>query len=94
MCRHCENCGRFVIIPCDGITDRLAAAHISQAGVIPGKGRVPHMIESTSSATRRGGRGERRAIRTCPNHDMLPHLAGRLPLTAPMDDEQIARIEG
>jgi trimethylamine--corrinoid protein Co-methyltransferase len=52
------------------------------------------MTESTSSATRRGGRGERRAIRTCPNHDMLPHLTGRLPLTAPMDDEQIARIEG
>jgi hypothetical protein len=25
---------------------------------------------------------------------MLPHLTGRLPLTAPMDDEQIARIEG
>ena len=51
------------------------------------------MIESTSSATRRGGRSERRAIRTRPNHDMLPHLTGRLPLTAPMDDEQIVRID-
>ena len=51
------------------------------------------MTESTSSATRRGGRGERRAIRTRPDHAMLPHLTGKLPLTAPMDDEQIARID-
>ena len=51
------------------------------------------MTESTSSATRRGGRGERRAIRTRPDHAMLPHLTGKLPLTAPMDDEQIVRTD-
>jgi trimethylamine--corrinoid protein Co-methyltransferase len=51
------------------------------------------MTEELSPATRRGGRGERRAIRTRPNHDMLPYLTGRLPLTAPMDEDQIARID-
>jgi trimethylamine--corrinoid protein Co-methyltransferase len=42
---------------------------------------------------RRGGRRERRNLRTRPDHAMLPQLTGRLPLTAPMDAEQIERID-
>ncbi len=42
---------------------------------------------------RRGGRRERRDLRTRPDHDMLPGLTGRLPLTEPMDAEQIERID-
>ena len=42
---------------------------------------------------RRGGRRERRDLRTRPDHAMLPQLTGRLPLTAPMDAEQIERID-
>jgi trimethylamine--corrinoid protein Co-methyltransferase len=42
---------------------------------------------------RRGGRRERRDLRTRPDHAMLPQLTGRLPLTAPMDTEQIERID-
>ena len=44
-------------------------------------------------ATRRGGRGERRAIRTKPNHQMLGHLKGRLPLTEPMSLDQVEMID-
>ena len=42
---------------------------------------------------RRGGRRERRDLRTRPDHAMLPQLTGRLPLTEPMDGEQIERID-
>ena len=42
---------------------------------------------------RRGGRRERRDLRTRPDHAMLPQLTGRLPLTAPMDAKQIERID-
>ena len=42
---------------------------------------------------RRGGRRERRDLRTRPDHAMLPQLTGRLPLTAPRDAEQIERID-
>ena len=42
---------------------------------------------------RRGGRRERRDQRTRPDHAMLPSLTGRLPLTEPMDEEQIERID-
>jgi trimethylamine--corrinoid protein Co-methyltransferase len=42
---------------------------------------------------RRGGRRERRDLRTRPDHAMLPQLTGRLPLTEPMDAEQIERID-
>ena len=44
-------------------------------------------------ASRRGGRGERRALRTKPNHNMLPHLHGQLPLTQPMSQDQVEMIE-
>ena len=44
-------------------------------------------------ASRRGGRGERRALRTKPNHNMLPHLHGQLPLTQPMSQDQVEMID-
>ena len=44
-------------------------------------------------AVRRGGRGARRAIRTAVDTTMLPALRRRLPLTEPMDAEQVARID-
>ena len=47
----------------------------------------------TADAKRRGGRRERRDLRTRPDHAMLPTLAGQLPLTEPMDQEQIERID-
>ena len=47
----------------------------------------------TPDAKRRGGRRERRDLRTSPDHAMLPTLAGQLPLTEPMDQEQIERID-
>ena len=43
--------------------------------------------------TRRGGRGSRREIRTAIDDAMLPALKRGLPLTEPMDEEQIARID-
>ena len=49
--------------------------------------------EASQEQRRRGGRRERRDLRTRPDHDMLPSLTGRLPLTEPMDAEQIARID-
>ena len=42
---------------------------------------------------RRGGRRERRDLRTRPDHAMLPSLTGRLPLTEPMNADQIERID-
>ena len=42
---------------------------------------------------RRGGRRERRDLRTRPDNDMLPTLTVSLPLTEPMDAEQIDRID-
>ena len=42
---------------------------------------------------RRGGRRERRDLRTRPDNDMLPTLTISLPLTEPMDAEQIDRID-
>ena len=47
----------------------------------------------TPDAKRRGGRRERRDLRTTPDHAMLPTLTGKLPLTEPMDQEQIERID-
>ena len=44
---------------------------------------------SQQDLRRRGGRRERRDLRTRPDHAMLPSLTGRLPLTEPMDEEQI-----
>ena len=47
----------------------------------------------SEAAARRGGRGSRRALRTSLLEDMLPTLDGKLPLTEPMDGEQIERID-
>jgi len=44
-------------------------------------------------ATRRGGRGARRELRTTRSEKMLPTLRRSLPLVEPMDTEQIARID-
>ena len=43
--------------------------------------------------TRRGGRGSRHEIRTAVSDEMLPALHRRLPLTEPMTQEQLARID-
>lgn len=43
--------------------------------------------------SRRGGRGSRRELRTAVDTSMLPALRRRLPLTEPMDGEQIAKID-
>ncbi|MEM7190108.1 MAG: trimethylamine methyltransferase family protein [Pseudomonadota bacterium] len=43
--------------------------------------------------TRRGGRGSRREIRTAVDTTMLPALKRRLPLTEPMSQEQVERID-
>ena len=48
---------------------------------------------SQQDLRRRGGRRERRDLRTRPDHAMLPSLTGRLPLTEPMDEEQIERLD-
>ncbi|MBT6416091.1 trimethylamine methyltransferase family protein, partial [Candidatus Puniceispirillum sp.] len=42
---------------------------------------------------RAGGRSSRRAKRALHVPPMLPTLENRLPLTAPMDEDQIARID-
>lgn len=43
--------------------------------------------------TRRGGRGARREIRTAHDFTMLPALERKIPLTEPMDEEQIKKID-
>ncbi|MEM7058527.1 MAG: trimethylamine methyltransferase family protein [Pseudomonadota bacterium] len=43
--------------------------------------------------TRRGGRGSRREIRSAISDEMLPALKRRLPLTEPMTQEQIEKID-
>ena len=44
--------------------------------------------------TERRGRGTRRAERQVTDTVMLPALKRQLPLTEPMDQEQIERIDG
>ena len=51
------------------------------------------MCADSKAATRRGGRSERRAIRTKPAFDMLPHLHSKLPVTEMMDEEQVHAID-
>lgn len=46
-----------------------------------------------AKATRRGGRGSRRAVRTAVTDAMLPALKRRLPLVEPMDAAQVDRID-
>ena len=48
---------------------------------------------TASSKTRRGGRGSRRELRAAISDEMLPALKRRLPLTEPMDQEQIEKID-
>ena len=50
-------------------------------------------VDNQAAPTRRGGRGERRALRTKPDQTMLGHLEGRLPLTEPMSQDQIEAID-
>lgn len=52
------------------------------------------MTDQTSiGKTRRGGRGARREIRTAHDFTMLPALERKLPLTEPMDEEQVEKID-
>jgi len=48
---------------------------------------------STATRTRTGGRAGRRAIRTAPDHAMLPALQRKLPLCEPMVEEQIRKLD-
>jgi trimethylamine---corrinoid protein Co-methyltransferase len=50
------------------------------------------MTDATGT-TRRGGRGSRRALRSAIDVNMLPHLTRNLPLTEPMDQDQIEKID-
>jgi len=49
--------------------------------------------DSVITRSRSGGRSARKAIRSAPNHLMLPGLTRNLPLCEPMDEEQILRID-
>ena len=49
--------------------------------------------EKPDLKARRGGRGERRALRTKVNDAMLPNLKRNMPLIEPMDQEQIEKID-
>jgi trimethylamine--corrinoid protein Co-methyltransferase len=51
-------------------------------------------VTTEAKRSRGGGRAARRARRTAPQHRMLPALTRHLPLCAPMDPEQVARIDG
>lgn len=51
------------------------------------------MSEDPDLKSRRGGRRERRAIRTAISDDMLPHLSRRLPLIEPLSPEEIEKID-
>ncbi|MEM8840315.1 MAG: trimethylamine methyltransferase family protein [Pseudomonadota bacterium] len=50
-------------------------------------------VVAEEKRSRRGGRGSRREIRTAVSNHMLPALKRRLPLTEPMTQEQIERID-
>ena len=49
--------------------------------------------EKLDLKARRGGRGERRALRTKVNDTMLPNLKRNMPLVEPMNREQIEKID-
>ena len=49
--------------------------------------------EKLDLKARRGGRGERRALRTKVNDAMLPNLKRNMPLVEPMNQEQIEKID-
>ncbi|WP_428671463.1 trimethylamine methyltransferase family protein, partial [Roseibium sp.] len=48
---------------------------------------------SVATRSRSGGRAGRRAIRTAPDHRMLPGLTRKLPLCEPLDEDQIRRLD-
>lgn len=48
---------------------------------------------SVAQRSRSGGRAGRRAIRTAPDHTMLPGLRRTLPLCEPLDEEQIRKLD-
>jgi trimethylamine---corrinoid protein Co-methyltransferase len=48
---------------------------------------------ATRIRTRAGGRSARRALRSAPQHDMLPGLRNTLPLCEVMDGSQVERID-
>ncbi|MEO0979232.1 MAG: trimethylamine methyltransferase family protein, partial [Pseudomonadota bacterium] len=48
---------------------------------------------SVAVRSRSGGRAGRRALRTAPDHDMLPGLTRNLPLCEPLDDDQIRKLD-
>ncbi|MEQ8375291.1 MAG: trimethylamine methyltransferase family protein, partial [Roseibium aggregatum] len=48
---------------------------------------------SVAQRSRSGGRAGRRAIRTAPDHTMLPGLRRTLPLCEPMDEEQVRKLD-
>ncbi len=50
-------------------------------------------MEVMEKQTRRGGRGARRTLRDTHDIAMLPGLENTLPLTEPMDEEQVGRID-
>lgn len=49
--------------------------------------------EQMSTRGRRGGRGARREIRTAHDFTMLPALKRQIPLTEPMDEEQVEKLD-
>jgi trimethylamine--corrinoid protein Co-methyltransferase len=51
------------------------------------------MEQPPSLNSRRGGRRERRQIRTQPRNDMLPALRRNMPLVEPLSQEQIEKID-
>jgi trimethylamine--corrinoid protein Co-methyltransferase len=50
-------------------------------------------VDGDVPRSRRGGRGARREIRTAHDFTMLPALKRKLPLTEPMDAEQVEKID-
>ncbi|MDE0211372.1 MAG: trimethylamine methyltransferase family protein [Boseongicola sp.] len=52
------------------------------------------MVAQEAPRARAGGRAARRALRTAPSFDMLPTLAGTLPLCEVMDESGVERIDG
>ncbi len=51
------------------------------------------MVAQEAPRARAGGRAARRALRTAPSFDMLPTLAGTLPLCEVMDESGVERID-
>lgn len=51
------------------------------------------IVEEQTQRSRRGGRGARRDLRTAVDTTMLPALKRNLPLTEPMNEEQVLRID-